>query len=372
MRRSKIVLVAAATLLGTAVPGTWAEASAVPGSNGKIAVAEPGPDEAGLVVTIDPDGTHRSVITAPGGLGLGDWSPDGSNLLVNLWAGSPLNQTRPATVTADGSDITLLDAYPDLRQGLFCSRWSPDGARLLCDSNDQVGDPPPPAAAGIYSVRAADGGDLTQVIATPDGLFDGAVAYSPDGSQILYLRVDPDDHKALYVADSDGLDQVRLTPPGLSVIVLDFFDSLQDWSPDGSRVTFAGRDLSRRGAPRALYVVNADGTGLRQIAPSGVGARSAQWSPNGRWIAFMSCCADPEVWLVHPNGSGLREVTTSHSGSQSWTPIWSPDGTRLLFQRIDRNGDVTLSTVSPDGTGLAEVTALPGLTAYNWGTAPTG
>jgi Tol biopolymer transport system component len=114
------------------------------------------------------------------------------------------------------------------------------------------------------------------------------------------------------------------------------------------------------------------GKSAGSASPSGVGARSAQWSPDGRLIAFMSCCADPEVWVVHPSGSGLREVTIPSNGSQSWTPVWAPNGNRLLFQRVDRSGDVTLFSVAIDGTGLVPVTELRGLTSYTWGTAPTG
>jgi Tol biopolymer transport system component len=49
--------------------------------------------------------------------------------------------------------------------------------------------------------------------------------------------------------------------------------------------------------------------------------------------------------------------------------VWSPDGTKLLFQRIDRAGSVDLLTMNADGTGLSKVIDLPGLASYAWGTA---
>lgn len=375
MRRTVVLgAVVGMTLLGLATVGGRAAAGVSPGTNGKIAFGPVGNDENGVngvVITIDPDGTDAAQITAIGGLGCEAWSPDGSKILVCVWQGSPFDQTRPATANPDGSDFTILDSYPELQQGLFCAYWSPNGARLLCNDNDQVGNQPPPGAAGIYTVRSSDGGGLAQVVATPDDSFDVGRGYSPDGSRILFLRIDrSNDQKALYAVNPDGTGLLRLSPPGLSVIDLDFFEGQVDWSPDGARVTFAGRDLSRRGSPRALYVVNADGTGPRQITPRGVGARSARWSPNGRLIAFTSCCGAPQVWLVHPDGSGLREVTVPTSGSTSWTPVWSPDGTKLLFQRVDRDGSVDLLTVSVDGTGLSKVTDLAGLAPYVWGMAP--
>jgi Tol biopolymer transport system component len=195
-----------------------------------------------------------------------------------VWQGSPLDETRPATANPDGSDFTLLDSYPELQQGLFCAYWSPNGARFLCNSNDQVGTPPPPGAAGIYTVRSSDGGDLAQVIATPDGSFDVGRGYSPDGSRILFLRIDQsNDHAALYAMNPDGTNLLRLSPPGLSVIEFDFFEGLEDWSPDGSHVTFAAQNLSRQGSPTALYVVNADGPASARSRPPG----SVPSPPNG-------------------------------------------------------------------------------------------
>jgi hypothetical protein len=89
-------------------------------------------------------------------------------------------------------------------------------------------------------------------------------------------------------------------------------------------------------ARQRTFVVNADGTDLRQITPSGLGAISAQWSPNGDLIAFTSCASSPRTcfrtqaeqfdlggsphaWVVRPDGTGLREVTPL-----SLTPVWSP------------------------------------------------
>jgi TolB protein len=129
---------------------------------------------------------------------------------------------------------------------------------------------------------------------------------------------------------------------------------------------------SRAGAsPPQLFVVNADGSGLRQITPSGVGALSAQWSPNGALIAFTSgCCGFPQAWVVHPDGTGLRRVTRPVDGAIFWTPVWSPDSTKLLLSRQDRNNQASLWTVNTDGSGLSKLAGTESRPLYAWGSAP--
>jgi Tol biopolymer transport system component len=158
-----------------------------------------------------------------------------------------------------------------------------------------------PADAGLYTVRSSDAGDLVRVTAIPSGSFDLGYGYSPDGSRILYRRFDAGN---LFSVRPDGTDTIQLTPSGAHVIDLGFFDRVgADWSPDGSRVAFAAFSHRHLG----LFVVNADGTGLREITPLGLGAVSAQWSPDGRMIAFTSCCGSAQAWVIHPDGTGLRQ-----------------------------------------------------------------
>jgi Tol biopolymer transport system component len=272
---------------------------------------------------------------------------------------------QPATANPDGSDFTFLN--PDLPLDLFCLFWSPDGSRLLCHSEGI----PNPADAGLYTVKSSNASDLVRVTTTLPGGFDDGYGYSPDGSRILVSQFDSNGTGTLFSVAPDGSDPVQLSPPGLSVIDLPFFDEVgADWSPDGSRVTFAARKPSSgRVSATALFVVNSDGTGLRQITPSLLGALSAQWSPNGRLIAFTATSFNYEAWVVHPDGTGLAEVTTPINGYSSLAPVWSPDGT-LLFNR-QRDHQTSLWTANTDGSGLSKLTDYPaGLTLYAWGSAP--
>lgn len=360
-----VVTVLGMTLLGMVAVGI-AQASIPPGTNGKIVFGQVFPNYG---FTINPDGSDKHRIGPAGSTTCNTWAPDGSKVLCNLW--SPDGVPQPATANPDGSDFTLLN--PNLPLDLFCLSWSPDGTRLLCHSEGIAN----PADAGLYTVRSSDAGDLVRVTATPPDGFDiGQYGYSPDGSRVLFSRFDSNDNGTLFSVKPNGTGTLRLSPPRLSVIDLGFFDGVgADWSPNGSRAAFAAQKLSRRHFSTALFVVKADGTGLRQITPSGVGGISAQWSPNGDLIAFTSCCANVQAWVVHPDGTGLREVTNARGEHRdSWAislgPVWSPDSKKLLTNRQSKSGQTSLWTANADGSGLSKLTDTRSLALYAWGTAP--
>jgi Tol biopolymer transport system component len=346
------------TCLAAFALGALPAGATVSGTNGKIVFGQVFPNYG---VTIDPDGSDPHQIGPADSTTCNTWSPDSSKVLCNLWSEEGV---QPATANPDGSGFTLLN--PNLPLALFCLNWSPDGTRLLCHTDETAN----PADAGLYTVRSSDAGDLVRVTTTPANSFDNGYGYSPDGSRILYARF-ANEHGTLFSVRPDGSDPIQLSPPALSVIDLGFFDRVgADWSPNGSRVAFAARKLSSKRFTTALFVVNADGSGLRQITPSGVGALSAQWSPNGALIAFTSCCGLPRAWVVHPNGTGLRQVTPPVDRAVFWTPVWSPDSTKLLLNRQDRNNQTSLWTANTDGSELSKLTDTLSLAQIAWGSAP--
>jgi Tol biopolymer transport system component len=373
-RRKKLWSGFAALVFAIAGLGISAVRAAVPATNGKIAFQRwDAETDRGQVFTVDPDGAHEAQIGASDDVITGDWSPDGTRLLVVDF--STGEGARPAIASPDGSVFTILNAYPKLHQSLECGSWSPDGRRLLCSSTHHDLDGADPSDDGVYTTRSSDGGDLRRVTAAPTGYIDTALGYSPDGSRILFNRIEEASNWGiLYAVDPDGSDLVRLSSPDPSVIDLDFFDGISaDWSPDGSRVAFAAfwKSSTGNGRQNAIFVVNADGSGRHQITPSGIGGISAQWSPDGRLIAFTTKRrSHPEVYVVRPDGTGLRPIDVPSEGAISLTSVWSPDGQRLLFFRDEPNGQEDLWTVNVDGTRLAQLGV--GSPPFFWGTAPTG
>ena len=317
---------------------------------------------------IDADGSNE-IGLHDGGLMPGGWSPDGRRLLVahlvtdrSPLPGAETAWIRPATVNADGSDFKVLDAYPDRKMQLAPVGWSGDGSRILLQSG---GEDVIKSDMGLYTARSSDGADLVRIMDLPPGTND-IFLMSPDGSKILVITSTSDNDRALFLINADGTGHVDLTPPGMNAGNLEFYDGMAaDWSPDGSAIAFAAQaTLAEAGG---LYLVCPDGCPrpfreplrpTRLVSPD-VGAVSAQWSPDGRQIAFSSRLrTNAQVWVIQRNGLGPRQLTDGADGSSSVVPVWSPDGKRLLFQRRLAN-EVTLWTMNADGRQQRQLSSTP-------------
>jgi Tol biopolymer transport system component len=347
-------------------PASSAASGAVSGAtatNGKIVFSrhDQKTDDT-FCFTIDPDGKNEA--KGPAG-SCGTLSPNGTKVLTSVFkpnGSGPLVGGRPATTNPDGSGLKVLDAYPGDKLNLDCGSWARDGRHFLCESGgDGIA-----ADDGLYTVRSSDGGDLVRLTRAATGFEDQPSGYAPDGSRILFVSLSEKEPSSVSVINADGTGRVRLSPPDISAS--DFIDTA-GWSPDGSQVAFSAVVPSAGYA--ALYVVNVDGSGLRQIVSPDIGGATAQWSPDGRWIAFTSRLhGQPQVWLIHPDGTEQVQLTDGTDGSLSLVPIWAPDGTRLLFQHSDKD-TVTLFTMAPDGTGRSRVADVGSdISSYSWGVAP--
>lgn len=270
-----------------------------------------------LVGEWDPrtDTAHWTTVGMDGGgrvdLGLDTscaaWFPDGRRILITDDAsGFPL---RPAVVSADGSLLARLDATRDSDLSLGCGDVSPDGSRLVLEGFNEA---EASRLDGIYSVRAADGGDLRRLTSGVDGY----PTYSPDGSEVVFLR----------------------TKPGIH--------------PDG-----AG----------ALFVVGVDGSGLRRITPWGAAFLHQDWSPDGEWIVFQRPYG--ELFVVHPDGTALHRVPLPlPAGVGAREPAWSPDGEWIVFAAEGKSGAFDLFVMTADGTQPRPLTRTPVTdSAPDWG-----
>jgi Tol biopolymer transport system component len=124
----------------------------------------------------------------------------------------------------------------------------------------------------------------------------------------------------IYVMNADGSGLRKLTTGPHA-------DSRPAWSPDGSRIAFArAGDSSSCG----IYVMNADGSGLTRLT-SGCGDITPTWSPDGGRIAFGKWTLgslSTGIYVMNADGSGVSQLT---EGLHDEYPAWSPDGQKIAF-----------------------------------------
>jgi TolB protein len=330
---------------------------------GRIVFARDSLDGSGRhIFSIEPDGAGEIQLVARAA-DTPLLSPDGSRLAFECLDG---DLVRVCLADAHGSDPHMLTPdMSDMARPIdnYAPRaWSPDGQQLVLIGFGG-------APAGIFTMPASNGGGLIRVTTSPAGHVDDTLALSPDGSRIVFLRTPiADDHDAdVYVVATDGTGLVRLSPPTMAVECC----APPDWSPDGSRIVFAGKSRLERWA---VYSIDADGSDRERISPLDGWAFAPRWSPDGRMIAFTQSASDgAQIFLVHPDGTDLIQVTDRWDSFGQWNAVWSPDGSELVLQHGDGGQVSDLWVVDADGAGLRQLTDTPETEAlYSWITTGGG
>jgi TolB protein len=121
------------------------------------------------------------------------------------------------------------------------------------------------------------------------------------------------------------------------------------WSPDGRRLAFVRAD-----AQPAVYLVRADGSGLRRLTAGS----SPAWSPDGQRIVFSRRVGrGVDLYVIRADGRGLRRLTRTAATEDE--PEWSPDGRLIACVRVGKAGSANIYVMRPDGSGFRRVTLGP-------------
>lgn len=192
--------------------------------------------------------------------------------------------------------------------------WSPDGTKIAFTSNrDGAGD--------IY-VMDSDGSNVKRLTKTPGQ--NSSPTWSPDGSKIVFDS-GRDGNREIYIMNTDGSDQTRLTfNPSSDVGPVSF-------SPDGKHLAFARnkKDTGTAAFFYDIFVMNTDGSGVRQLTTDPEFDAEPSWSADGSKIHFISARdGNFEIYAINPDGTG--EVNLTHSASREGSPRFTPDGSQFF------------------------------------------
>lgn len=205
--------------------------------------------------------------------------------------------------------------------------WSPDGNRLAF-----IRFPP-------------ETGDFTSHIVNTDGSNDvvverGLVQWSPNWTKRNSYR-----EGRLVVTNPDGSNAVIVTPPAGDTVYGGW------WAPDGSKLAFVYAPT--RAVLSDIYVVNADGSGLRNLTNSpNVAEEYANWSPDGTRLAMSGHNyfngIGSSLYVANVNGSEISRITSNTTDQDDFEPEWSPNGNLITFTAV-RLGTFGMYVISASG-----------------------
>jgi len=255
------------------------------------------------------------------------WSPDGKQIVFQSDRNSSMEgKDQIYVMNADGSEIKRLTFHDASDETPV---WSPDGSTILFSSyitsdNNEL------------FIMNVDGTGIRQLTKNPGR--DGHQKFSNDGNQIVFNSVrNGSDYYDIYEMNVDGSDIKRLTD-------FEGWDTYPSISPDGSRILWrrilptGGSGSSGRNSE--IFIMNRDGSNKTNLTNHPDFDGYPSWSPDGSKIAFASNRNRKEdfrgnfhIYIMNSDGTGVIKVLDNDKLVEDARPIWSPDGTRILFNR---------------------------------------
>ena len=199
----------------------------------------------------------------------------------------------------------------------------------------------PGGTEDIYALRPQDGA-IRRLVLADTFSSRSLAAWSPDGRAIAFTR-EFGDTAQLYVLDSLSGRPRQIAGGSMGFI------AFPDWSPDGTRLLFSAGSHEHY----SVYLIGADGAGLRAVLQDSLTYRSPSWSPDGSDFAISTYRnGRSEVQILTLATGGRRTVLAPDSAYAEFAQ-WSPRGDELLVTVYRGTQDLYAPTPREYGSNLA-------------------
>jgi len=313
-----------------------------------VSIILPGDDT--LIITGEKHFKNMRMLTNGGENAEAYFSFDGSRIIFQSTRDG-YDCDRIFTMNTDGSNVKLVSTGTGRTT---CSYFYPDGKHILYASTHLGGESCPNkpdmsqgyvwALFDTYDIfKAGDDGSNPVKLTDIKG-YDAEATISPMGDKIIFTSTRDGDIE-LYSMNLDGSDVKRLTSqPG--------YDGGAYYSYDGTMIVFRAsrpeteqelkdfRDLLATGLVRPskleIYVMNADGSNIRQVTNNGKANFGPYFFPDGKRIVFCSNMDDQkgrnfDLYMINIDGTGLERIT--YNDTFDGFPMFSllDGGKRFVF-----------------------------------------
>ena len=202
-------------------------------------------------------------------------------------------------------------------------------------------------SSGDWDIHVVDGAGLWRV--TDNSARDESPVWSPDGTEIAFLRSQSSGGGQVWIIDENGGNERQLTFTESGI-----WNSPIDWSPDSDRILFD----SGRGSG-GMFTMDTNGGNVTKINDATL-ASSGGWSPDGQYVAYLP--NDLQTIRIEESDtySLVREISLGESVIAQQLR-WSPDGRMFAVWH-----GVALLLVSVDGTQIESIPLPDGAGFMNW------
>lgn len=270
--------------------------------------------------------------------------------LIVYSQGDQLGNSHIFIMNWDGTNPKQL-TFGDVED--YAPVWSQDGTRIAF-TRDFPGE--------IYDrevfVMNSDGSG--QVNITNRIGWDAHPSWSPDGKSLVFSS-DRDGNREIYRFDFGNRSFTRITN------TLSVDENRPKYSPNGELIAYL-RGVSD------IYLINSDGTNENRVTNGQVQKSNFSWSPDGTHFAFNEDGGGySEIFIIQIDGMNQEKITNSEPSYFDYTPAWSPDGSKIIFESnrssISDSGSYDLYKMNNDGTSISQLTFNGLAGGANWSAA---